>query len=195
MQKCFQNHKRKSNKTSDVESFCTKSTTHHLRCNTRTILRIITRLKTWWKKGKGFVLFKLNINRCWDKLFTNKKIMSSIVLLNKEAKTLCLFLFSASNFKSRSYQVHHVKATSIKTIRKMVTFTTRVQNYLHHLESHKMPSISLFPRSLFYLNRLGAKRRLLWWGRTCSWNFHGSRCNSKGTLQWIHLELILFVTA
>ena len=22
-----------------------------------------------------------------------------------------------------------------------------------------------------------------------------SRCNSKGTLQWIHLELILFVTA
>lgn len=42
-----------------------------------------------------------------------KKIMSSIVLLNKEAKTLSLFLFSASNFKSRSYQVHHVKATSI----------------------------------------------------------------------------------
>lgn len=125
------------------------------------------------KKGKGLVLFKLNTNRCWDKLFTNKKIMFSIVLLNKEAKTLCLFLFSASNFKSKSYQVHHVKATSIKTIRKMVTFTTRVWNYLHHLESHKMPSISLFPSSLFYLNRLEAKRRLLWWGSTCSWNFHG----------------------
>lgn len=125
------------------------------------------------KKEKGLVLFKLNTNRCWDKLFTNKKIMSSIVLLNKEAKTLCLFLFSVSNFKSRSYQVHHVKATSIKTIRKMVTFTTRVRNYLHHLKNHKMPSISLFPSSLFYLNRLGAKRRLLWWGSTCSWNFHG----------------------
>ena len=63
--------------------------------------------------------------------------MSNIVILNKEVKSLFPCLFCALDFKRKSYQVHYINTSPIRTTNKMIAFTIRVQNYIHHLKSQK----------------------------------------------------------
>ena len=74
----------------------------------------------------------------------NGFVILTVRLLIGPFKTLFPCISNAFDFKSKSYQVHHVKINPIRMTRKMVTLNVRVWNYLHHSKSHKRLSIANF---------------------------------------------------